>query len=257
MDQGFADYKDETQIRLAYLFLSSEHKISDDDFALFEEMGKSIKGFSEKKGDITKDCEDLKPLPATDGFFPTSQSFMSSETAADKSRFEIISEIFSAVRPRGNPRTLAGRMIMNGGFKVLSFRTMKPFSSDRSEDANNRRDILWTLISLQYRSKEKTEKRQRLIDLWAQANLIDKAVVSEMWDICETQNAIIGCQKWLETTGKSCQEADSIRQELEKDLKSLLQSVSGLILLGNEKYALDKVPIPPGSINPLEPVDLD
>ena len=121
--------------------------------------------------------------------------------------------------------------------------------SKRHKDDRNRREILWTIISLQYRSKEKTEKRQQLVDLWAKTGGIDKAVISEMQDICETQNAVIEYQNWLETIGKSCQEADSIRQELEKDLKSLQQSVSGLILLGNEEYALDKVPIPPHSIS--------
>jgi len=48
---------DKTLICLAYLFLSSEHKISDDDFALFKEIGKSIEGFSDKKGEIIKNCK--------------------------------------------------------------------------------------------------------------------------------------------------------------------------------------------------------
>jgi len=179
--------KDKTQLGIAYLFLSSEGRINDADFALFEEMGKLIEGFPEIKGEVIGTCE--KMLAPPDG---------------GKSRFEVVSEFFSS------------------------------FKTSYGSDVNRDYGILWALISLQYRCKEKTEKRQQLVELWAEDNGIDKAVISEMWDTCETQNTVIEYQKWLETSkGMSYQEVNSFMQELDKDLKSLQQSVSDLILLGS------------------------
>jgi hypothetical protein len=46
-------YKNEAgQLFCAYLFLSAENRISDADFALFEEIGKSVKEFPEIKGEL-------------------------------------------------------------------------------------------------------------------------------------------------------------------------------------------------------------
>jgi len=177
--------KDKQQLRIAYLFLSSENRINDSDFELFEEMGKSIEGFPKMKGEIIGECEKILAPPDS-----------------GKSRYEIVSEIFS-------------------------FKT-----SDESK-VNRNCDILWTLLCLQYRSKEKSEKKKKLVELWAKANRIDKAIGLEMCDTYETQNTIIGYQKWLEASkGMSYQEVNSIMQELDKDLKNLQQSVSELIALG-------------------------
>jgi len=178
--------KDKQQLRIAYLFLSSENRITDSDLALFEEMGKSIEGFPKMKGEIIGECEKILAPPDN-----------------GRSRYEIVSEIFSSYKTSGG------------------------------SDVNRNSDILWTLLCLQYRSNEKSEKKQNLVDIWVEANCIDKAIVLEMCDTCETQNAIIEYQKWFEASkGMSYQEVNSVMQELDKDLKSLQQSVNDLIVLG-------------------------
>jgi len=177
--------KDKQQLRIAYLFLSSENRITDSDFVLFEEMGKSIEGFQKMKGEIIGECEKILAPPDS-----------------ERSHFEIVYEIFS----------------------------YQP--SDKSK-VNRNCDILWTLLCLQYRSKEKSEKKQKLVDIWVKAKRIDKAIALEMCDTYETQNAIIEYQKWLEASkGMSYQEVNSVMQELDKDLKNLQQSLSDLIALG-------------------------
>jgi len=86
---------------------------------------------------------------------------------------------------------------------------------------------------LQYRIKEKSEKKQNLVDIWVEANRIDKAIVLEMRDTYETQNSITEYQKWLETNkGMSYREVNSAMQELDKDQESLQQSLSDLVALG-------------------------
>jgi len=178
--------KDKQQLRIAYLFLSSENRINDSDFALFEEMGKSIEGFPKMKGDIIGECEKILAPPDS-----------------GRSRYEIVSEIFSS------------------------------YKTSSGLDVNRNCDILWTLLCLQYQSKEKSEKKQNLVDIWLEANRIDKAIALEMCDTYETQNAIIEYQKWLEASkGMSYQEVNSVMQELDKDLKNLQQSLSDLIALG-------------------------
>jgi len=184
---GWSD-KDKTQLGIAYLFLSSENRINDADYALFEEIGKSINGFQGIKGGIIGECE--KILAPPDG---------------GKSRFEIVSEFFSFYKTSGG------------------------------KEVNRNCDILWTLLSLQYRNKEKSEKKQQLIDVWAEANCIDKSIVLEMCDTYETQSAVAEYQEWLKSSkNMSYQEVDSIMQELKKDLENLQQSIIELILLGND-----------------------
>lgn len=178
--------KDKQQLRIAYMFLSSENRITDSDFALFEKIGEPIKEFPKMKGEIVGECEKL---------------FASQDSG--KSRFEIVSELFSSYKTSGG------------------------------SEVNRNCDILWTLLCLQYRNKEKSEKKQNLVDLWVEANRIDKAIVSEMCDTYETQNAIIEYQEWLETNkGMPYKEVNSVMQELDKNLKSLQKSLNELIVLG-------------------------
>jgi hypothetical protein len=175
--------RDKQQLRIAYLFLSAENRITDSDFVLFEEMGKSIEEFPKMKGEIIGECEKILTPPDS-----------------GRSRYEIVANLFSSSK-----------------------------ESDESE-VNRNCDILWTLLCLQYRNKENSEKKQQLIELWVEANRIDKAIVLEMCDTYETQNAISEYQKWLETNkDMSHQEFNSVMRELDKDLNNLQQSLSDLI----------------------------
>ena len=178
--------KEKNQLSLYYLFLSSEKKLSDADFALFEELGESVKGFSEMKEDIIEECEKL--------LVPSNGS---------KSRFEIVTEAFSSYKTSGG-------------------------TADTRDYS-----ILWALVSMQYRKEIKSNKKQQLIELWAEAKRIDKSVVIEMCDTCETQNATTEYRTWLETNKSlTYMEVNSFIQELDKNLKSMQQSVSDLIALG-------------------------
>jgi hypothetical protein len=198
-------WNDEDKIRLGivYLFLASGNRISNADFVLFEEVGKSVKWFPNVKGEIVGECEKILTPPDD-----------------SKSRFEIVSDFFSSYKTSDGSKphiVWASEAKTSGG-----------------SDTNRNCDILWTLQYLQYcRIKEESEKKQQLVNLWAEANGIDNSVVLMMRDICETQNAIIEFQKWLEASkGMTYQEVNSIMQELDKDLKNLQQSVSDLIALG-------------------------
>jgi hypothetical protein len=177
---------EQRQLGLAYLFLSAENRISDADFVLFEEIGKSIKDFPKIKGEVIGECE--KILASSD---------------SDKSRFEIVSELFSEYKRSGG-------------------------SAD-----NLSRSIQWSLIGLQYRAEKKSDIKQQLVALWAETNQIDKSIVLEMRDTYETAYALSKYQNWLETNKKmSYSEVKPIMDELEKNRKSLAESMSNLIALG-------------------------
>jgi len=193
--------EEKKQLGIAYLFLSAENRITDADFALFEEMGKSIKGFPEMKGEIIGECEKILSPPDN-----------------GKSRFEIVSEEFSSQKSSGFPS----------------------FFGLGSADRRNRA-ILWTLTSLLYQVTEKTDKKQKLVELWAEKSDIDMAIFIEMCDICKTQYAVFEYQKWLETIkGMSYQEVNSIMQESNTSLKSLEESVRFLITLGQGHALSDR-----------------
>jgi hypothetical protein len=178
--------KDKSKLRIAYLFLSSENRINDADYSLFEKIGESIKDFSNIKGEIIGECEKILVL-----------------TNNSKLRFEIVSEVFSSYK-----------------------------TSDGSNVYRNC-DILWTLLGLHYRNKEKSEREQQLIDLFAEANYIDKSIVLEMRDTCETLNTVINYKKWLsKNKSMTLHESEPIMQELDKDMKNLQQSAIDLITLG-------------------------
>jgi|TergutMp193P3_1026864.scaffolds.fasta_scaffold102843_2 hypothetical protein len=69
---------DSNQLQIIYLFLSAENRISDADFVLFEEIGKTVEKFSDMKGEIVGECEKILATP--DG---------------NKTRFEIVSNLLS------------------------------------------------------------------------------------------------------------------------------------------------------------------
>ena len=81
--------------------------------------------------------------------------------------------------------------------------------------------------------EEKTVNKKQLIYLLAEVYLIDRSVVLEMWDICETQSVVIEHQEWLESNKElPDQENSLILQELDKSMKSMEQSAIDLINLG-------------------------
>jgi ferredoxin len=192
---------------IAYLFLSAEGQISDADIALLEELGKSFDGFPEM-GEIIGDCEEIFSL--YDGS-PT--------------RFEIVADIFSSYSASIGCRgfDLCGRC----------FKTCPHNPKDSETTFANNCGVLWMLISLHYNTKGKSDKKRQLIDIWAKENGIDRSIVLEMCDAGETQSAINESKRLLKgSNGVSDQEINSRVLELDKDLKSLEQSVSDLIALG-------------------------
>jgi len=99
-------------------------------------------------------------------------------------------------------------------------------------DISNR-DILWAFISLVNQMKNKSDDHQKLIDLWIEQNNIDKSIVLEMIDTCQTQHAMVEYDKWLEANKDIFYSEDnSIYQELKKNVEGLEQSVNALIALG-------------------------
>jgi len=232
----------ERLLSVIYMFLSSENRINDADYSLFEEAGKSIEGFSELKGGLIGECE--KNLTSEDS----------------KLRFEIVSMYFLSFKnlggainkikndgsfKPGTEETVAKAQATLGDYNafIRSFRSAlsgnenqkrafleKRFSTTLISD-NESRAILWTLIKLFRGIEDKSEKKQQLIDLWVETNQIDKSITLEMIDTCETENALLGFNNWLETN-KSYQEVDSIKQELKKNQISLKESMNNLIVLG-------------------------
>jgi hypothetical protein len=197
---------DKEKLALAYLFLSSEERIGDSNFQLFEGIGESIKGFQNIKGEIIGECEKILAPPDR-----------------TKSRFETVSEVFSTYKV---PETPKDNFLFSQGKLKWENRTGISFESFN-------RSILLTLISLQFLTTSKSDKKQQLIEFWAETNLIDQSAILEMNDTCETELHISEYKKWLESSkGISYQEVNSIIQELERNLKSLEQSVGDLIALG-------------------------
>ena len=213
--------KEKTMLRIIYLFLSSENKINDADYSLFEETGKSIEGFLELKGGIIEECEKVL------------SGYLLRDTM---SRYEIVSWYFSTCTSSSDYfyekqkqlkeeyEKITDPFLRAGAIKKSAFQPTF-ISQDES------RAILWTLIKLFRSIENKSEKKQQLIDLWVETNQIDKSIALEMIDTCETENALLGFNNWLETN-KSYQDVNSIKQELEKNQVSLKESVNNLIVLG-------------------------
>ena len=190
IDQLSSKSNKERLLKIVYLFLSSENRISDAEFSLFEETGKSIEGFSEIKGGVIGECEKILAPPDN-----------------NKSRFEIVAEYFS------KPKESMG------------------FFSVESNTGNN--IILWTLIKLLFQIEMKTEKKQQLVEFWAEAKTINKSIMLEMIDTCETERAISDFKNSIETDkNMSYQEGKPIIHELDENMVSLEESVNNLIVLG-------------------------
>ena len=241
---------------IVYLFLSAEGRISDADYALFEELGKSIDGFSEMKGEIVEKCEEVLVQAAGGTTIPASVAGTLRHAVAEgaevqagqtvaitesilKLNFEIESTAAGKIRflvPAGTHVAAQQPVAEIGGEGDTRYHAVAGlFSSLKSSGGagNKNKDILWTLVRLTYQMKASSKKHQELLGIWAEANQIDKSIVLEMCDTCETQNAISGYKKWLEESNDLLyQEVNSRMLELDKDLKSLEQSVSDLIALG-------------------------
>jgi hypothetical protein len=197
---------DKEKLAIAYLFLSSEERINDTLFQMFEEIGISIKKFPDIKGEVIGECEKILASPDS-----------------NKSRFETVSEVYSTYKL---PETPSDKFLFSHQKLKWENKTGISFESFN-------RSVLLTLTSLQFLTITKSAKKQQLIELWAETNLIDKSVILEMYDTCETEHHISKYKIWLESTkGMPYQEVNSSIQELGKNLKSLEQSVSDLIALG-------------------------
>jgi hypothetical protein len=216
-------YPEKEQLAIAYLFLSLESSISDSHFSLFEEIGKSIEGFPAMKGEIIGECEKILASPDN-----------------SKSRYEIVSELFSSYSFKTETTTFLGEhqkgyrkfvsehpSLQKGNSKIgrmIQFGSSLPILN---------RVILWTLANLHQRIKDKSDKRQQLIELWVESTQIDNSIVLEMDEIRETENDLNDYRKYLESCNDiSTDESDSIIQELEKNRASLIQSVNDIIALG-------------------------
>jgi hypothetical protein len=115
-------------------------------------------------------------------------------------------------------------------FEIVSGLLSEETTNTSPED---NRSVLWSLVGLLYQIEGRSESKEQLVETWAKKSNIDDSVLLEMHDTCKTQNAIVEYQKWLETSkDMSYQEINSIMQELDKNLKSMQQSVSDLIALG-------------------------
>jgi len=192
--------ENQTRMGLAYLFLSSEGRISEADYALFEKFGKSTKGFAGWKKEVVEECENL---------------LASAKSAASRSK--IVSEFFSTYQKSGKRSTRSGFGFFSGG--------------ELSE--KNSRNILFTLASLACLSEKQSAAKQKLVKLWAEANCIDKSVLIEMQDTLESEQAIDGYRKWLQAAiGTATEQVEPVMAELDKNLKELRDGANALIALG-------------------------
>jgi hypothetical protein len=106
------------------------------------------------------------------------------------------------------------------------------YEETTSLSPEDNRSVVWSLIGLLYQIEGKSENKKQLIETWAKKVNIDDSVLLEMNDTCKTQKEIVEYQKWLETSKLEYLDIKSIMQELDKNLISLQQSVSDLIVLG-------------------------
>ena len=112
-----------TQLGIAYLFLSSENRISDTDYALFEEIGKSVDGFSNWKGEVIGECEKL--LVAADSATP---------------RLKIVSDFFLTRKTSGGVANKQSRTIL---FTLVSLL----YYNERKSDIKQGLAELWAEVN--------------------------------------------------------------------------------------------------------------
>jgi len=225
--------ENKTRMGLAYLFLSSENRISDADYALFEEIGKSMEGFADWKGEIVGDCEKM----------------LASANSAT-ARSEIVSEFFSTYQEIGKSMEgfpdckkevvekyenlhTAGKIVASSISMMLGASSPhRGFFLGGELSEKSRRNILFTLASLADVSEKKSEARQKLIELWAEVNSIDKSVLMEMQDMLESERAIDGYRNWLKASGMTYGQVEPVMAELDKNIKELRDGANALIALG-------------------------
>jgi hypothetical protein len=194
----FANKKELRQLAIAYLFLSADHRMSDADYSVFEELVAS----SDKKGEIIGECEKLL-----------------GQEGSTKSHYEIISDAFEAyVDPY--------KEINECDVSLLS-------SSNILSGFEENRSHLWMLISLLYQPGIYSESREKLVAVWLEKSKISESVYTEMCDATKTLDVIKEHKEWLETTnGLPHEYVNSMQAELDKNLKDIQTSVSSLITLG-------------------------
>jgi hypothetical protein len=192
----FSEEEKEGLIGFILMFLSTEGKISDADFALIEKLENTFGGFPENS-ELKETIEEAESKIFNNDNNDIDIRIHGIAIDKTKTRFEKIALMFSMLT--------------------------------ESEPKINRA-ILWSMVWLQHWSTEKTNNRQKLIDLWVLKPGNSMSILLEMQEICKTQSEIINYQKSLEENKTmSYSEVKSMLQELDKDLDRLQEKVKNLI----------------------------
>jgi hypothetical protein len=192
------------ELAIVYLFLSAEHRMNDADYSVFEELGASKGKFWVKSIPQPSwwDKDITIPWKEARGEIIGECEKLLAQEDSEKNRYEIVSDAF------------------------------KKYADRRQR--NEVRSNFWMLIGLLYQPGIYSEGRERLVSLWQKnSSEISESMYAEMVDAAKTLNAINEHKEGLGTMyGLSYEDANSMRVELDKNIKDIQTSVNDLITLG-------------------------
>jgi hypothetical protein len=186
------NWKDESKLKIAYLFLSlgAGCPISDNNCTRFDQLGQNYTGFSDNRRSIISKCNEII------------------NRAIDQNDlYDVISE---GIVEQAN----------------YSFNT---FDSDYDV---NTKQCLWLLVNLAFHDGTYTDNEKKIIRSLMRKWNIDKSILLEMEETAETLFDLDKYRYWMETRNEPYSVIKSYVQELDKNQNELSSNISDLINVG-------------------------
>jgi hypothetical protein len=195
--------KDKAKLRMAFLFLIAEGKVTRDKYDAFDAIGNNFNDFNDYRRDLINSC-----LGIFDGNIISYSA---------KKRFNTIkAEILS---------------IAKGNFDYYN------------SPSKTQLECFWMLISLAFNQKQLTQNKKAILKEICEAWEIKTAIAAEMMDTAETIIAIDDHKKWLSSLKvgggllsalipfkkNSLVNNEAVNSEIDKNLEDLIKSVNFLI----------------------------
>lgn len=216
----------ETQLKLYYLFLNADGRISSEESDKFDSICDSIKiGGSDRqeiKGwgknaegkstfDILNMAKRLLKCEKEISFMQYENGRIEISMVEDDEANSAISNIFGNV--------LKGETIASGGL------VRKPVGYFEKMEMKEKAETIWTLISLAYSDDEYSEAEKTFIRLVSLIYKFDKKVMAEFIDTADTMQMLEDKKDWIKKSGKAYDEITDKLKAIDDEIKSLYRDV--------------------------------
>lgn len=216
----------ETQLKLYYLFLNVDGRISSEESDKFDSICDSMKiGDSDRQEikdwgkkaegkstlDILNMAKKLLKCEKEISFMQYENGRIEISMVEDDEANSAVSDIF------GN--AFKGEAIASGGL------VRKPVGYFEKMEMKEKAETIWTLISLAYSDDEYSEAEKTFIRLVSLIYKFDKKVMAEFIDTADTMQMLEDKKDWIKKSGKAYDEITDKLKAIDDEIKSLYRDV--------------------------------